>query len=261
MTLGGANISAGQFGAWTPIGAEQTATGYELAWHNTATNQYSIWTLDSNGNYITNNGALSGTSATIESFETSFHQDLNGDGVIGVPAVVIESLGSTSLTEVGNNFFLYANGTSSGPAITLGGANISAGQFGAWTPIGAEQTATGYEVAWHNTATNQYSIWTLDSNGNYITNNGALSGTSATIESFETSFHQDLNGDGVIGIPASVVIESMGSTSLTEVGNNYLPLCERHLIRTGNNTWRREYFVWPVRRVDADRRRANGYRI
>ena len=221
ITLGGVDITSGQFGTWTPIGAEKTATGYELAWHNTATNQYSIWTLDSNGNYITNNGALSGTSATIEAFETSFHQDLNGDGVIGVPAVVIESLGSTSLTEVGNNFFLYANGTSSGPAITLGGANISAGQFGTWTPIGAEQTATGYELAWHNTATNQYSIWTLDSNGNYITNNGALSGTSATIESFETSFHQDLNGDGVIGIPTPVVIESLGSTSLTEIGSNY----------------------------------------
>ena len=260
ITLGGAAIAAGQFGTWTPIGAEQTSTGYEVAWHNTATNQYSIWTLDSNGNYITNNGALSGTSATIESFETSFHQDLNGDGVIGVPAsVVIESMGSTSLTEVGNNFFLYANGTTSGPAITLGGAAIAAGQFGTWTPIGAEQTSTGYEIAWHDTATNQYSIWTLDSNGNYITNNGAISGTSLTLETAETSFHQDLNGDGVIG--SSVVIESYGLDQSDRGWQQLLPLCDRHHFRTGNNAWRRGYSVWPVRHVDADRRRANVYRI
>ena len=222
VMLSGTAITSGQFGTWTPIGAEQTSTGYELAWHNTATNQYSIWTLDSNGNYITNDGALSGTSLTIETAETSFHQDLNGDGVIGVPApVTIESFGSTSLTEVGNNFFLYANGTSSGPEIMLSGTAITSGQFGTWTPIGAEQTSTGYELAWHNTATNQYSIWTLDSNGNYITNDGALSGTSLTIETAETTFHQDLNGDGVIGVPAPVTIESFGSTSLTEVGNNF----------------------------------------
>ncbi len=43
----------------------------------------------------------------LESLETSFHQDLNGDGMIGVPsATVIESLGSTSLVQVGNNFYL-----------------------------------------------------------------------------------------------------------------------------------------------------------
>jgi hypothetical protein len=222
VMLSGTAITSGQFGTWTPIGAEQTSTGYELAWHNTATNQYSVWTLDSNGNYITNNGALSGTSLAIETAETSFHQDLNGDGVIGVPApVTIESFGSTSLTAVESNFFLYANGTSSGPEVMLSGAPITSGQFGSWTPIGAEQTSTGYELAWHNTATNQYSVWTLDSNGNYITNNGALSGTSLAIETAETSFHQDLNGDGVIGVPVPVTIESFGSTSLTEVGNNY----------------------------------------
>ena len=78
-----------------------------------------------------------------------------------------------------------------------------AGQFGAWVPIGAEQTATGYEVAWKVTGTDQYSVWNTDSNGNYISNIiGVVSGTSTALESLETSFHQDLNGDGVIGIAA-----------------------------------------------------------
>ena len=75
-----------------------------------------------------------------------------------------------------------------------------AGQFGGWTPIGAEQTATGYEVAWKLAGTNQYSVWTTDSNGNYISNSSASCREPApALESLETSFHQDLNGDGMIG--------------------------------------------------------------
>ena len=94
-----------------------------------------------------------------------------------------------------------------------------AGQFGAWAPIGAEQTASGYEVAWKLAGADQYTVWNTDSNGNYVSNSiGAVSGTSAALESLETSFHQDLNGDGVIGVPVTTVIEAFGSTSLVEVG-------------------------------------------
>ena len=100
-----------------------------------------------------------------------------------------------------------------------------AGQFGAWTPIGAEQTASGYEVAWKVTSTDQYTVWNTDSSGNYISDTvGAVSGTSTALESLETSFQQDLNGDGVIGLRAPTVIEANGSTSLTEVGNQFYPL-------------------------------------
>ena len=77
-----------------------------------------------------------------------------------------------------------------------------AGQFGGWTPIGAEQTASGYDVAWKNPGAGQYTVWSTDSNGNYVSNIiGIVSGTSTALESLETTFHQDLNGDGVIGVP------------------------------------------------------------
>ena len=101
------------------------------------------------------------------------------------------------------SFFLDSVSTGSGPSLKYGGADVVAGQFGSgWTPIGTEQTATGYEVAWKNAA-GQYSIWATDSNGNFISTTQAMSGTSSTIENAETSFHQDLNGDGVIGVPGS----------------------------------------------------------
>ena len=87
---------------------------------------------------------------------------------------MIESTGSTSLTEVANNFFLYAVGGSLGPELKYAGANVVAGQFGTWTPIGAEQTASGYEVAWKVTGADQYTVWNTDSSGNFISDISAL---------------------------------------------------------------------------------------
>ena len=48
-----------------------------------------------------------------------------------------------------------------------------------------------------------YSVWNTDSNGNYLSTTAAMSASSTAVGSFETSFHQDLNGDGVIGVPSS----------------------------------------------------------
>ena len=119
--------------------------------------------------------------------------------VVNTAATVIDSLGSTSLTQVGNDYYLY-NSASSGPALKFGNVDVVAGQFGSWTPIGAEQTATGYDVAWKVTGADQYTVWFTDSNANFISNAGSLTGASSTLQSFETVFHQDLNGDGFIGV-------------------------------------------------------------
>ena len=62
----------------------------------------------------------------------------------------------------------------SGPSLKFGGADYVAGQFGAWAPIGAEQTASGYEVAWKIAGADQYTVWTTDSSGNYLSNTSAL---------------------------------------------------------------------------------------
>ena len=133
---------AGQFGAWAPIGAEQTASGYEVAWKDAGADQYTVWNTDNNGNYVSNMaGVVSGASYALQSLETSFHQDLNGDGQIGLVTTVIETQGATDLTQVGNHYFLY-DSVGSGPSLKYAGADFVAGQFGAWAPIGAEQTAT-----------------------------------------------------------------------------------------------------------------------
>jgi hypothetical protein len=225
LKVAGSAFVAGQYGGWTPIGVEQTATGYEVAWKVAGADQYTVWNTDSNGNYVSNVfGTVPGTSTSLETIETSFHQDLNSDGVIGAPTTVIESFGSTSLVEVGTNFFLNSVSGGTGPELKVAGSAFVAGQYGGWTPIGVEQTATGYEVAWKVAGTDQYTVWNTDSNGSYVSNVfGTVSGTSSSLEAIETSFHQDLNGDGVIGVPAAATSPAATSNAADTVGNGPTP--------------------------------------
>ena len=104
---------------------------------------------------------------------------------------------------MGATIFFNPNGGSA-VELSYAGAPVVAGQFdqfgGHWVPIAAEQTATGYEVAWKITGADQYTVWFTDNSGNYLSSAfDVASGTSAALQSFETSFQQDLNGDGVIG--------------------------------------------------------------
>ena len=217
MKQSGANFLVGQAGTWAPIGAEKTANGYDIAWKDTATGKFSIWSTDSSGNYITNSlGVVSATDTGLEARETAFQQDLNGDGTIGVPASAsqtIESFGVTSLVQSGGIYYLNPVAGGTGPTMKQSGANFLVGQAGTWAPIGAEKTANGYDIAWKDSATGKFSIWSTDSSGNYITNSlGVVSATDTGLETRETAFQQDLNGDGTIGVPSNAA--ALGASAL-----------------------------------------------
>ena len=63
------------------------------------------------------------------------------------------------------------------------------------------------------TGADQFTVWNTDNSGNYVSSAfDVASGTSAALQSFETSFHQDLNGDGYIGL---VLNGSSGGQTLT----------------------------------------------
>jgi cytochrome c2 len=276
LSYGGAPVVAGQFGGWTPIAAQQTATGYEVAWKVTGADQYGVWYTDASGNYLSSPiGTVSGTSAALESFEVSFNHDLNGDGIIGPPppgpppppppTTVIESSGTTSLLTDGTHYYLQVG---TGPMIELsyGGAPVVAGANGGWTPIAAQQISAGFEVAWKLAGSNQYAVWDTDSSGNYVsTPINDVSGTSAALESIETSFNHDLNGDGIIGPPPPpppTLIEANGSMSLLSDGTNYL------LNPNGGTTVKLSYNGSPVTVGQfggwtpiAAARTANGYQV
>src|SRR5262249_53852529 len=142
---------------------------------------------------------------------------------VGTVSTVIETQGVTNLTHVGNRYFLYdSNG--SGPSLKFGGVDFVDAWLGTWALIGAEKTATGYEVAWKEASTGNYMVWNTDSNGNYVSDIGVVSGASSTLKSLEPSFHQDPNGDGVIGgagpAQAAIVSGTAGNDVLTSTAAN-----------------------------------------
>ena len=89
MKFQGAAVAPGQFGDWTPIGAEAAQTGYVVAWKSGAADAYTVWNTDAGGNYLWSAiGAVAGSSAEIQSYEPIFQQDLNADGLIGQHSTV-----------------------------------------------------------------------------------------------------------------------------------------------------------------------------
>jgi hypothetical protein len=225
LDMNNSPVTAGQFGAWNPIGAAQLpAGGYEIAWKNATTGLYTVWYANAYGDYVSSptGGAVSGSSLGLEVLEWSFNQDLNNDGTIGPPPNLITPVnGSTTLFNVAGEYVFKVDGNY-GQSLDYQLSPVSAGQF-AWTPIGAAQLASGgFEVAWKN-ATGLFTVWDTDANGDYVSSptGGAVSGSSLVLEDLEWSFGQDLNGDGAIGPPASVskaVIQIDGATTLVEFG-------------------------------------------
>jgi serralysin len=217
LKYSGSVVTVGEFGSWTFIGAEQTGSGYEVALHLPGSDQFTVWNTDSNGNVVSNavGGIVSGTSYALESLEPSFHQDLNADRTIGVVSTTIESLGSTSLVQVANNYQLNPVSGGTGPTLKYSGSVVTVGEFGSWTFIGAEQSGSGYKVALHLPGSDQFTVWNTDSNGNVVSNavGGIVSGTSYALESLEPSFHQDLNGDAAMGITATPAARSLAGTT------------------------------------------------
>jgi serralysin len=141
---------------------------------------------------------------------------------IFVGPIVIESAGLTSPTQVGSNYYLYGGGV--GPELKYGGTAVVAGRIPGWAPIGAEQVSGGYQVVWKAIGADQYTLWTTDSSGNFVSFIPAMPGSSTALESAETTFHQDLNGDGVIGVPSAATPATAGIPRISSPASQSGPL-------------------------------------
>ena len=221
LKFSGVDVVIGQFGAWTPISAEPSGDGYEVVWKNGAADQYTVWRINSGGNYTSSAlGVVSGGMYALQALETRFDQDLNGDGTVGFATTEIETNGFTGLSAVADRFFVD-NGGAPGPALKYFGADVIAGQFGGWKPISAETSGGGYDVVWKNGTADQYTVWHTNSSGHYTSSlTGVLSGNTYALQALETSFAQDLNSDGTTGL-VTTEIEVSGSTSLSAVADRF----------------------------------------
>ncbi|WP_422000756.1 leishmanolysin-related zinc metalloendopeptidase [Reyranella sp.] len=213
LKFNGTHVTADTFAGWSAIGAEVNGSGFLVAWKNASGDQFKIWNVDFNGNYVSGNVAVSGFTYDFESQETVFEQDLNGDGTIGINTAVIESSGDTTLVRIADTF------TVDGKAVKLNGATFA--QTDAWTPIGAEAVAGGgYQLVLKFGSTDQYKFWNLDSAANFVSGGATMLGINSTLQSTETAFQQDLNGDGTTGIDTTV-IESSGAATLVRIADTF----------------------------------------
>ena len=100
-------MMAGAFGAWTPY--RRGRDSERVRGRPAVARDRSIYGLghDNTGNEVGNATGrfVREQAAALKSLELSFHQDLNSDGVIGVPATVIE-VRLDQLVQTGNNYFL-----------------------------------------------------------------------------------------------------------------------------------------------------------
>ena len=115
--MSGAAVTTGQFGAFTPIAAEASGGGYKVVWKNGAANEYLVWDTDAGGNWLSQTAVMAGTTYAMQSLETTYGQDLNGDGTVGLKVSTIEAIGTTDLKQVADTYFLYDHGTTTGPQL------------------------------------------------------------------------------------------------------------------------------------------------
>ncbi len=189
----GSPVTAG--GAWAPVGAEKTESGYEVAWRDASANEYTVWNTDLNGDYTSSaTGILSGASYALEDLELSFGEDINGDGTIGPTTTSVGTNGS--LAQVANQYALESGGSIQA-WVESQGSPITAVSGATWAPVGAAQTGDGYEVAWRDASANEYTVWNTDLNGDYTTSaTGVLTGSSQELEAVEGYFGEHFAGAG-----------------------------------------------------------------
>jgi hypothetical protein len=213
LKYAGVPVTVGQFPGWVAVGAEPmgNTTSFRVAWKHVGTDEYKIWETDTNGNYVTGDVVLVGSTHAFQVKENGLSgQDINGDGVVGVKTTVIENSGSSSLAihadtyGVGSILLKYA------------GAPVTVGMFAGWSPIGGEAGT----VVWKSNSADQYRIWKIFTNGEFW-NEVTVSGSTYALQSLETTFAQNLNGDGRVG-PQVTPIDSVGNTTLSIAADAYV---------------------------------------
>ncbi|WP_198031992.1 M10 family metallopeptidase C-terminal domain-containing protein, partial [Bradyrhizobium sp. Ec3.3] len=135
-----------------------------------------VITYDANSQTFTiadqRSGVPDGTDTVtgVENFQFADGTVSNTTLISQVAPVVIEALGATSLVQSGNNYFMNPVAGGNGPELKNGGSAVIAGAYGGWAPIGAEQNGSTYLVAWKDSGSGSYTVWTTDANGNFVSN-------------------------------------------------------------------------------------------
>ena len=252
LRMSGALVTAGQFGNWNPIGAEQIDGLYKVVWQNGSVDQYVIWTVDGNGNFLSQSALLTGAGPRVAIARARLQPGFQRRRDHGED--VIESAGSTTLARLRAPMScrraaarsVRSSGCPARSSRTV--SSVLTGRRSARSRLAAATRSCGRTG-------NQFVIWTVDGNGNFLSQSNVLTGGDRELQSLEPGFNQDFNGDG---ITTRSLIESAGSTSVGHCCGRLCPVADRQLARSAAQDVRLTRHGRPVRRLDADRRGAGG---
>ena len=138
---------------------------------------------------------------------------------------IIESSASVDLLLGSPGYYI---GSESLPLLNKG-RQVEKSSGAKYQPIAVEAISGGYELIRKGTD-GSYSVWSVDQAGSK-TGNVVL--TSKQIRSYEERFDQDLNGDGEMGVPPALAVESLGGTVLLlgdkgyYIGSESMPLLNK----------------------------------
>lgn len=202
LSVSGTLINSTDFGGFIAVAVDLLNGATEVVFKNASI--YRGFYFDNNGNYTSPaTDLLSGSSYALESLEAVFGVDINGDGTIGVQTTTIEVSGAYSLVKAADEFEITNGGVVQ--AILKVGANpIVSGQFGGFSPVAVMSGGGAYEVMFRSGTS--FQVFDFDGGGTYTgPGSDLVSGGSFALESLETSFNQDINGDGTVGLKTTLV--------------------------------------------------------
>ena len=190
-------------GGWSTTQVEASVSGgFEVFWSHTD-GRTSAHKLSDIGVY------QSTITRTIDQHEIAFQADLDGDNVIGLNLVSIETNGSYKLATSHNKYHIIDLNNSS-VVTSFDSTNMGDG----WSATQVEASVSGgFEVFWSHTD-GRTSAHKLSDTGVY------QSTITRTIDQHEIAFQADLDGDGVTGLNL-VSIETNGSYKLATSNNKY----------------------------------------
>ena len=150
-------------------------------------------------------------------------------GTISNDDTAIESIGNTKFLKDGMNKYFAQVGNNTPIAIKNGTVHINEGIYAGWQTLAGETVNEVNQTLWIKPGGNLMQVWQMDSGWVRVSsqNIGTLTFSAALAQ--ETVFGVDANGDGTIGSPSTVAIESIGNTSLVKDSNN------KFFAQVGNN--------------------------
>ncbi|MBD2149020.1 S8 family serine peptidase [Pseudanabaena sp. FACHB-1277] len=231
----GSQVYTTIFAGWETVAVENIGGQNQLLWKSASTNSISVWSLDSNWNFLSSSGviALNSGSALIQ--ETNFGLDLNGDSVVG--PVNLELQGNTKLVKDATNLLYAQVGSNTPIAIKYNGSQIYTTIFAGWETVAVENIGGQNQLLWKSASTNSISLWNLDSNWNFLSSAGVIPLNSGSTLIQETNFGLDLNGDGFVGQSVSVVtVAATDNVAAETISGQTINNGTFTLTRTGTNT-------------------------